>query len=215
MVVGFKSGNLSSQAGGQCSTGWALGTMFQSLRVQPGGAVVFSLAFVAERGSPELAIYQPSDRCDDGHWEVMDMVTGTVNSGVRGFEINDPSSTQIQQFRKGIMEPWREVIAASRVLPKAVFRTSFSPTNPGDLGREGHVLQKQGFFTLQGRMRSEDSHTCRCLPNFSVPQLELPCPSLFFLRMSGQKSGPFLQAGYLTGGLIRSGLINPWIRPPQ
>lgn len=114
--------------------------MFQSLRVQPGGAVVFSLAFVAERGSPELAIYQPSDRCDDGHWEVMDMVTGTVNSGVRGFEINDPSSTQIQQFRKGIMEPWREVVAASRVLPKAVFRTSFSPTNPGDLGREGHVL---------------------------------------------------------------------------
>ena len=39
-----------------------------------------------------------------------------------------------------------------------------------------HVLQKQGFLTLQGRMRSEDSHTCRCLPNFSVPQLELPRP---------------------------------------
>lgn len=116
---------------------------------------------------------QPSDRRDDGHWDVMDMVTGTVNSGVRGFEINDPSSTQIRQFRKGIMEPWREVIAASKVLPKAVFRTSFSTANPGDLGRKGHVLS-WCFLTLQGGMRSEDSHTCRCLPNFSVPQLELP-----------------------------------------
>lgn len=142
----------------------------------------------------------------------MDMVTGTVNSGVRGVEINDPSSTQLRQFRKGIMEPWREVIAASKVLPKALFRTSFSTANPGDLGRKGHVLS-WSFLTLQGGMRSEDSHTCRCLPNFSVPQLELPYPSLFFLRTSGQKSDPFLQAGYLTGGLIRSGLINPWIGP--
>lgn len=79
---------------------------------------------------------QPSDGCDDGHWKVIDMVTGTVSSGVRGFEMNDPSSTQIRQFRKGIVEPWREVLAASKVLPKGGFQNFFLHYNPRGFGQE-------------------------------------------------------------------------------
>lgn len=79
---------------------------------------------------------QPSDRCDDGRWDVMDMVTGTVSFGVRGFEMNDPSSTQIRQFRKGIVEPWREVLAASKVLPRGRFQNFFLHYKPRGFGQE-------------------------------------------------------------------------------
>ena len=50
-------------------------------------------------------------------------------------------------------------------------------------------------------MRSEDSHTCRCLPNFSVPQLELPYPKEGKNRVLPQDVWPEIWP-FLTGRLL-------------
>lgn len=88
---------------------------------------------------------------------------------------------------------------------------NFSSSSPEDLSMEDHVALAVLSHSARWAKSRGQSHY-RCLPNFSLPHLELPYSSSFLFRMSGQQPGPSFQADCLTRGLIsvRNGKPLDW-----